>query len=189
MNEATKAAIMSELAEKMLANGSWCGETHIQKATFFLQELLDVPLGFEFILYKHGPFSFDCRDFLASMRADQLLENQVRPNSFGPTLHTTDVSKEYRKRFLLTLGKYKNAIDFVAQKLGTMNVSELEQVSTALYVIKNEPELNDDSSRSIRINILKPHVAVTSAQKAVNLCSSLIREAQSLTGQNKLSVN
>lgn len=187
MNEVTKAAILSELADKMLAQGNWCGETHIQKSTFFLQELLGVPLGFEFILYKHGPLSFDCRDFLASMRADQLLENKVRPDRFGPTLHTTEVSKEHRKRYLFTLAKYADTINFVAQKLGAMNVSELEQVSTALFVIKNEPELADDSARSVRINALKLHVSLTAAQRALNLCHKIIEEASLLKVQTASS--
>jgi uncharacterized protein YwgA len=59
MDRLRRAAILTRLIEQLRNGGSWCGETHVQKATFFLQELLNVPLSLDFILYKHGPFSFD----------------------------------------------------------------------------------------------------------------------------------
>jgi len=40
----------------------------------FLQDLMRVPLELEFILYKHGPFSFDLRSELTSLRADELVK-------------------------------------------------------------------------------------------------------------------
>lgn len=73
MDRFEQAAILTELIDGMRASGSWAGETHIQKGTYFLQQLLEVPLGFRFILYKHGPFSFDLRDALAIMRADHFM--------------------------------------------------------------------------------------------------------------------
>ena len=59
MERLQKAAILTELADQLRREGSWCGHTHMQKATYFLQDLLEVPTGYEFILYKHGPYSFD----------------------------------------------------------------------------------------------------------------------------------
>ena len=49
-------------------------ETHVQKAMYLMQELLEVPTEYSFILYKHGPFSFDLSDELTSFRGDYLLE-------------------------------------------------------------------------------------------------------------------
>ena len=59
MDRLRRAAILTQLVGNLRREGSWCGETHVQKATFFLQELMEVPLGFNFVLNKHGPFSFD----------------------------------------------------------------------------------------------------------------------------------
>ena len=61
MERLQRAAILTELMDRLRADGSWCGETHVQKATYFLQEVLGVQTGFEYILYKHGPYSFDLR--------------------------------------------------------------------------------------------------------------------------------
>ena len=39
-----------------------------QKAVYFLQEIFDVPTGIEYILYKHGPYSFDLTADLTALR-------------------------------------------------------------------------------------------------------------------------
>ena len=82
MDRFDRAAVLTELADRLRANGSWTGETHLQKATYVLQELLMVPLNFEFVFYKHGPFSFDLREELTSMRADGFLV-QVPQDPYG----------------------------------------------------------------------------------------------------------
>ena len=74
MDRFKRAVLLTAMAENLRKKGSWCGETHLQKATFFLQELQKVPIGFDFILYKHGPFSFQLRDELTSIRADGLFQ-------------------------------------------------------------------------------------------------------------------
>ena len=33
-------AVLLSLMNEMRAKGSWCGETHVQKSAYFLQELL-----------------------------------------------------------------------------------------------------------------------------------------------------
>src|SRR4051794_26143774 len=98
----------------MSKRGSWCGETHVQKTTFLLQQLLSVDIGFEFVLYKHGPFSFDLRDALSEMVADNLLESVVRQPGYGPSLVPTIDSREYLERFPNTLSSYAEPIESIA---------------------------------------------------------------------------
>src|SRR6266508_496167 len=76
MKRLQRAALLTELVEQMRAHDSWCGETHLQKATYFLQELLDVEMDYDFVLYKHGPFSFDLRDELGDFVSDKLIRYQ-----------------------------------------------------------------------------------------------------------------
>jgi hypothetical protein len=59
MNRLQRAVVLLSLLERLKERGSWCGETHLQKSAYFLQDMLSAPLGFDFILYKHGPFAFD----------------------------------------------------------------------------------------------------------------------------------
>ena len=77
MERIKNITILLQLIESLRKNGSWCGETHIQKAIYSLQQLKGVPLNFNFVLYKHGPFSFDLRDELTAMRADGLIAFKI----------------------------------------------------------------------------------------------------------------
>lgn len=164
MKRLQRDAILLSLIDRMKAKGSWCGETHIQKATYFLQELLGVPLGFEFILYKHGPFSFDLSDEITAMRADSLLQYQSR-DPYGPSLFPTEESQEFLAQYPKTLKNYANKIQFVAEWVGTLGVADLERLATALYVTFNENGL--DMSRAERITQLKPHIGIDEAHEAV----------------------
>ncbi len=166
MSYPKRAVILTELADKLYCAGSWCGETHLQKAAYFLQELLGVPLGYDFILYKHGPFSFDLHRELTELRADSLLQLEARP-PYGPRLVSTAVAPDIKKRFPKTLGKYKKQIDFVANHLGEKGVAELERLATAFYVTQ-EGEGKSQADRARRIHELKRHVTLDLALTAVD---------------------
>jgi uncharacterized protein YwgA len=53
---------------------------------YILETVLGVPSGFEFILYKHGPFSFDLRDELGSLRTDGFIEWELKSERYRPSL-------------------------------------------------------------------------------------------------------
>ena len=62
MEEHDHWGVVCLLVEEMRRQGSWSGETHLQKGTYLLKHLVGVPLQYKFTLYKHGPFSFQLRD-------------------------------------------------------------------------------------------------------------------------------
>ena len=165
MNRMQRAAVLLTLLDQLKAKGSWCGETHLQKATFFLQELAEVPLGLDFVLYKHGPYSFDLNDEITALRADMLLTVQPR-EPYGPSLYTSDGGRTLLDRYQQTLGRYATAIKFVADHLGSSNVAELEKLGTALYVLKQVPSA-DQGTRSKKLQEFKPHVRSEEALLAV----------------------
>ena len=179
MNRPRQAAIVLALAEQLRRNGSWCGETHVQKSTYFLQKMAGVPVDFEFIMYKHGPFSFDLRDELAALRADGLLELETRPRPYGPTLAVTDVGRDLEHRYAKTLERYSGRVAFVAMKLGDKRVGELEQLATALYVKDSEPDL-EASACARRISELKPHVDLETARTAAAAVERYAQEIAAL---------
>lgn len=175
MKKLQRAALIVSLVENLKANGSWCGETHVQKASYFLQELTNVPLGYEFVLYKHGPYSFDLNDELTSMRADTLLRLVPQPYPYGPSLLPGLGNEQLKQRFVKTITRYTRNIEFVASKLGSMKVVELERIATALYVIKEESSSKVES-RAQRIHELKPHVSLEDAVKAVRMVDLIKKE-------------
>ena len=133
MERLQRAAILTELMDRLRANGSWCGETHVQKAVYFLQEILGVPTGFEYILYKHGPYSFDLTADLTALRADFLMELNHRSPGYGPGLVPTPTSMELRDRYPRTLANNRPQIEYIAKAFGARGVADLEKLATALY--------------------------------------------------------
>jgi hypothetical protein len=177
MEQLPRYAIMTELIKELRAHNSWCGETHIQKTTYFLQELLRVPTAFEFILYMHGPFSFDLRDELGAMRAYQLLElESLKP--YGPRWLATPHGEKFQGNYPVTLAKYKEQIEFVTDKLGDKRIGQLEKLATALYVTRADATKTDQQLAE-RINELKPHVTIEEARAALVEFHQIEDEARS----------
>lgn len=172
MERLQRDSVLLALNEELRKAGSWAGETHMQKAVFFLQELMHVPLGFDFILYKHGPFSFDLRDELTSMRAQGFLHLDPQ-YPYGPTLVAGEKSELLKNVYQQVLEEYRPPIRFVAQKLGAKTVSGLERTATALYVTLRDVGAGDRVRRLIQ---LKPHIAAQEAQAAVSEVDQILRE-------------
>jgi uncharacterized protein YwgA len=172
MERLQRASILLTLNEELRTAGSWAGETHMQKATFFLQELMNMPLDFDFVLYKHGPFSFDLRDELTFMRAQGFfrLEPQY---PYGPTLVGGEKSELLKQAFRQAIEERLPRIRFVSQKLGNKTVAGLERTATALYIRLREPA---DADPVQRLTSLKPHIAFPEAQAAVSEVEQIIRE-------------
>lgn len=180
MDRLQKAAVLTELADQLRRQGSWCGHTHMQKATYFLQEILGVPTGFEYILYMHGPYSFDLAEALTALRVDYLIEFDHKSPGYGPSLVPTKTSGELRSRYPVTLTKYARRIEFIAKTFGTKGVAELEKLATALYVTRELGETADEAKRANRLHGLKPHVSPSDARAAVQEYDRIAAEAKSL---------
>ena len=168
MNEGQRKAVIAALAERLHQRKSWCGETHLQKAIYLLQELAGVEFGFDFILYKHGSFSFDLRGELAEMRADGIMQLEPRPYPYGPTLLVPEEeATRLRQRFPRTLRANESQLDFVADWLGDMGAPRLEQLSTAFFVTRQLPGRTVEE-RATELISLKPHVTRDAARWAVS---------------------
>jgi uncharacterized protein YwgA len=179
MKRLQKAAVLVALADEMRDRGSWSGETHLQKAAYFLQQVFDPDLDFDFILYKHGPFSFDLRDELLSMRSDGLLRLEPQPYPYGPRLAATAAGEEMKTTYARTLRERGDAIRLIADHLAQKDVNQLERVATALWVTRQDPEASV-SSRALGLHQLKPHVSVERATEAVQEVDRFLAEANRL---------
>lgn len=175
MERLKKLALILELADKLREKGSWCGETHLQKTVYFLQEMAKVPTEYDYILYKHGPFSFDFRDEIYSLISDRMMKLTPQPYPFGPSLETTEVSEKFRSKFKVTLKRYGCSINFLTEKLACEGVASLERLSTALYVFLKKPN-EDQAVQAKTIVELKPHVSFEKALSAVQELESIRRQ-------------
>lgn len=159
-------AVNLKLLDSLRKYGSWAGETHLQKAAYILKEMYNVPLGNAFVLYKHGPFSFDLRDELAQLQAAGQIQVEPQPAPFGPKLGISSVGHNLLKRLEYRWEPYKDQIEQVAQWLSGYGVKKLEQLATALYVVSELPQ-EDASAWQNRLQKYKPHVSDGDAQAAI----------------------
>jgi hypothetical protein len=179
MREQQQEVFLVNLIRALEQNNSWCGETHIQKCAFFLQEGLGVPLNLEFVLYKHGPFSFDLRDLLGGMRAKLLIDVRPQPVPYGPSLSPGASAEGLRARYPKITRTYARHIDFVAKQLGRNDVVALERIGTALYVRREHPDLSPDDLGRV-VTQLKPHIRGADAVAAAQEVDRLLTDAASL---------
>lgn len=176
MNDLEKSAILVSLVETLRKKGSWCGETHIQKATYFLQEMCDVNLEMDYILYKHGPYSFDLKEKIMEMRADQQLSFSPTP-PYGTMYSSGPSGDSLKSEYEAVVNNYKNKIEFVANVFNNKHVTELEKLSTALYVTKEKTD--NVENRALYMHELKPHIPQDSAHESIKEIDTLIQQYKS----------
>lgn len=167
MAQLDRDVVVAELVNGLRDHGSWCGATHVQKAMYFLQEMTQIQTGFDFILYKHGPYSFDLRDQLTAMRADLLLDRELLSPEYGPSLKVTENGKKWCQLHKGTPKAVAQAVRFVAERFRDRRVVELERLGTALYVIRKHPGETDPARLSRLVIELKSHIDAADARQAV----------------------
>jgi hypothetical protein len=176
MPELNNASLILALTEKLRENDSWAGETHLQKAVYVLNRVLGVAVPFDFILYKHGPFSFDLRDEIGWMRSSGFLEWEVRSNYYGPSLKTGRLGPILRQQFPEQPQRHSTEIEFVAKRFAGKNVALLERLTTAIFVTYDEP--TPAGERALQIHRLKPHISIPDAEAAVIEADALVHAAR-----------
>lgn len=175
MNRLAQEAVIAGLVRRLWGEGSWAGETHVQKAAYLLRELRGVPLDFEFLLYKHGPFSFELRDELAAMQADRLLERQPQRPPYGPRIAVLPDGEALEDRFERTMARYGEDLDWIATQLGDRGVQDLERLATAMWVTREHADASLEK-RARELTTVKPHISHPDAVEAVREVDGLIVE-------------
>lgn len=179
MDRIERWAVLVDLAETMREHGSWSGETHLQKSSYLAQELTGVPFDYDFVLYKHGPYSFDLRDELAQMRARNVIDREPQPAPYGPKLSATESGKNTTENHKALVDAVHERLDFIAERLNGMGAAALERISTAFHVSEEEDmEGADQETRAGRLHELKPHISLEQARSAVEFVDEMSRVAR-----------
>jgi hypothetical protein len=180
MKRLERMAILLEMMRELKNCGSRCGEAHLQKAAYFLQELLRVPMGLEFVRYKSGPFSFGFRDELAAMQALGLARYVFQDSPYAPSIAPTEQGDKLRSRFPNTLSRYSGPLRFVAGILGGKGFTELKRVATALYVSREPGGTATGEGRAQRVHALEPQVTLDEARSMVEALDAIEAQAAAL---------
>jgi hypothetical protein len=168
-----RAAVLADLTQRLEQQGSWCGETHIQKATYLAQALAGIPTGFEFILYKHGPFSFDLSDELDVLQAQEILASVPQRMPYGPRIRTTEVGRKLRDCFPRMVGELDGRLALVAGVVRDRGATDLERLATALLVSLEPAAGRSVGAKAARLRELNPHVGEAEARAAVEEIETL----------------
>jgi uncharacterized protein YwgA len=171
-----QAAILGAFVERVRAAGRPCGETLLQKAVFVMKELFDLHLTDEFRIHYYGPFSFELRDRLSSMEADDIV--RVRPREMGVTYEIGERFSQLRTRFASDIQSASRAIEFTADRLGSLGVKKLEPLTTALYVTRELPAASAQE-RASRLREIKQHIDEPEALRAIETIDRWQSVAQS----------
>jgi uncharacterized protein YwgA len=176
MSAPNQTSIVLYVMKALKANGSWCGETHVQKTLFLCQQLLDVPSNFKFILYKHGPYSFQLSEHLQELIADEFIQVRSRP-PYGPSLELSD-DANLLSRSTEADSSLARKIDFITARLGRKGVGDLERMATAVYVNEKYGAHVPLEQRATTLTSLKPHVPSEAARNAFLEVDQLQRDSQ-----------
>lgn len=166
-NLAQRLAVLTKLIEALHKVHSWCGETHIQKAVYFLQNVREIPLGYDYVLYKHGPYSFDLAGELATMRGAGVTELAFPVDGYGPSVRLTGMASSLLEMRDPGVDAVTPIIECVTEWFGNKDVRFLERVATAYYVLRENPQAGPQI-RAERLRKLKPHISEGDSIAAVS---------------------
>jgi uncharacterized protein YwgA len=175
-NDLQKQAAVMALIEALRRKGNWCGETHVQKTAYFVELLSNHRLGLSFVLYKHGPFSFELSELVALMGTLGYLSDEIANPRYGPRLKPNlEAAKMLKNRFGAVASELEKAVHFVVDHLADSGVVSLEKLGTALYFTRQEP-IEDHQARAVRIHEVKPHISEIDALEAVQQVEKILNE-------------
>ena len=120
-----RSAVLSRLVQAFLKDRKTCGELLLHKAVYVLERVLQVPLGFEYLQYMHGPRSFEMAAHLSIMLSDRVLQRN------GKTILA--LGENYKQLSYDEVAEYDERIQFVVREFHGHRMPALACFTTALY--------------------------------------------------------
>ena len=148
------------------------GRTAVMKLCYFLQTLRYVPLGYRFTLYSYGPFDSSVLSDLSSAEALGGIESKpvLYSGGYGYEISTTTKSRTVKGLAADFIKKYGSDLNWVVQEFGSFGSSDLELLSTIVYVDREfaqaKPKLTPDELAN-RVHEVKPHFTVPYVRQKV----------------------
>ncbi len=177
LSYSSRCALIVDLVKRLRERGSWCGETHLQKALFILQDISRSNFGYKFVIYKHGPYSFELSSELTGMRAAGIIELQFPREGYGPSIQVTPFGNRIYEVNKQNVEQYFATNRFLSEWFAANDVRYLEKIATAYYITKKNPRVSV-GERARKLNLLKPHVDVPAAENAVRVVDEKRKEAK-----------
>jgi len=178
-NDQKKQALVLFIVRKLSEQKGWHGPVFVQRFIYLLQELLDVPLDLFFILYKHGPYSFELAETLTFLTANYLLEFKLPLNHLSPTLVPGKHAAYYDKKFKAEMDAINPRVTWLITKVNDMDFGKLTLLTFALYVLKQLRVQGKDEKKLIsEMHQIRPVFSKKQITEAVEALKKLMNEAQ-----------
>ena len=123
------------------------GRTALMKLCYFLQALRQVPLGYRFTLYSYGQIESAVLSDLGSAESLGALRSRLiqYPGGYGYEIEPTKMSESVTELAPEFVAKHEYDINWVVSRFGEFRRSDLELLSTIIYVDREYA----DSSKSL----------------------------------------
>src|SRR6266566_2187061 len=115
------------------------GRTAMQKLTYFTK-VLGVPVPCSFGIYTYGPYSDQVTFAVASLLADDVIEDRCRAperSNYRPGPNSQELISEYERY----VHPYEDKINLVVNILGKLRPNQLELVSTLHFLAMRQMQI------------------------------------------------
>jgi uncharacterized protein YwgA len=130
---------------------------------FFLKHLLSVPVGYDFVIYHYGPFSFDLDGDLVLLCFRRWLTTDREPG-YGPHYRPGPEAPQATDKGIAAVVP---SIDQVVDLFGARRARQLELMATTYYVFKGlDGRQRDEGEALATVGRLKPHFSEDEIREA-----------------------
>ncbi|NLY31092.1 MAG: restriction endonuclease [Firmicutes bacterium] len=153
-------ALIVLLTDRMHASRQKFGKTALQKLVYLLQAVFNVPAGYQYSLYLHGPFCSELANDLDYLHCLGGVQVSLDSSSSGYSITPSENAQIIKDKANDFLSEYQSEIDQLLDTFGPRRVKELELFSTIVFVDRDAVNSgrNQDRDHFIReIQNIKPH--------------------------------
>lgn len=137
------------------------GRTALVKLLYFLKELKQIDVGYDFQLFVYGPYDSDVLDDLCYAESLGAVASEIEYNQvgYGYRIKKGEDGDAIKERAVSFLREAKDAVECVANEFGDLSASELELLSTIVFVdreVHNKNATLDRDEFIERVRNIKP---------------------------------
>ncbi len=123
---------------ELIKQSDTLGRTALMKLIYFLQELKGINLGYQFRIYTYGPFDSSVLDDLSYAESLKIVESEIEsfPNGYSYKYKVKNSNENIIPGIQDYLEENRESIEWVSNEFGNNYASELELLSTIVYVDK-----------------------------------------------------
>ena len=137
------------------------GRTALVKLLYFLKELKGIDVGYDFQLFVYGPFDSDVLDDLCYAESLGAVTSEIEYHQFGYgyKINKGDDGDAIKERAASFLAENNEAVTWVTSEFGGLSASDLELLSTIVFVGREAKSKNSTLNKDDfieRVRNIKP---------------------------------